>query len=199
MRTFILTMKRSADPRSPSTPPISYTLRIDDDGRGELEVHATEPRPPLRVAIPARCTRLLLALLFVEITDAVTPRASDPRPSWRRGRPTLAGLAALLAILDGHSVPIHAEGVGTYIRTLNAKIARAAARAWPGHSVAPLVQQRQGGRLAATLRVPGLGQVPMSPILQAYVDRYVKALADPSLADAVRARLKGYSTDEATP
>lgn len=168
-----------------------FRLLVDDDGRGELEVHISRGAMA-QVVLPARLVRVVLVLFFARIEAEVSPRDVAIQPSWRIGRPTLSQFAAKLALLSGKDTPMPVDGAATYLRMVNQHVRLALARAWPGSPAPKLVEQRQGGGLAAPLEVPAFASEAPGPLLGKLAATYAKTLADQSLVDAFHQRLKEH-------
>ena len=163
----------------------------DDDGRGELEVRSARGAMA-QVVLPARLVRVVLVLFFARIEADVSPRDVSVQPSWRVGRPTLLQFAAKLALLGGKDKPMPVDGAATYLRMVNQRVRAAVARAWPGAPAPKLVEQRQGGGLAAPLEVPAFASDAPGSLLSKLAATYAKTLADQSLVDAFQQRLKEH-------
>lgn len=165
-----------------------FRLLVDDDGRGELEVRSSRGEM-VQVVLPARLVRVVLVLFFARIEADVSPRDAATLPSWRVGRPTLLHFAAKLALLSGKDTPMPVDGAATYLRLVNQHV-RAV---WPGSPAPKLVEQRQGGGLAAPLEVPAFASDAPGPLLEKFAATYAKTLADQSLVEAFHRRLKEHS------
>ncbi len=168
-----------------------FRLLVDDDGRGELEVHDSRGTMA-QVVLPARLVRVVLVLFFARIEADVSPRDAVTLPSWRVGRPTLLHFAAKLALLGDKDKPMPVDGAATYLRLVNQRVRAAVHAAWPGSPAPKLVEQRQGGGLAAPLEVPAFGTDAPGPVLSKLAATYAKTLADQSLVDAFHQRLKEH-------
>lgn len=168
-----------------------FRLLVDDDGRGELEVRNARGAVA-QVVLPARLVRVVLVLFFARVEADVSPRDVAILPSWRVGRPTLSQFAAKLALLGGKDKPMPVDGAATYLRMVNRCVRLAVGRAWPGSPAPKLVEQRQGGGLAAPLEVPAFATDAPGPVLSKLAATYAKTLADQSLVDAFHRRLKEH-------